>query len=369
MRTFPVDAGEFRRNNFDFLRFLLASTVILSHCWPLLRGSDATEPLSRLTGGRLTLGGLSVNFFFVISGYLVANSWAFAPDFSRFLKKRAARIYPGYAAAVLLCLPVMWAAWDRHVPFPFLRRLAGAVWESLTLGFPSSPHAFIANPLPFVVNGSLWTVRFEFWCYIALAALGTAGLMSRRRAVAAAFVAAFAVASVLDITQTPIGWGTAVNWVFGEFRFWPRFATYFLAGVVFYLWRDRIPRSGLVAAPAALLLGLSMIKPWGLSLTLPSCGVFLLFSIAYAPLGVERFGRFGDFSYGIYLYAFPVQQLLVMWFRPGMTVLRLFLLAAPPAILAGALSWHFVEKHFLRRHSAAVVDRPSKQEAQQLLPT
>jgi peptidoglycan/LPS O-acetylase OafA/YrhL len=360
MRSFPVQGAEFRQNNFDFIRCVLALAVVLSHCWPLTHGSDGTEPLYRLTNARLTLGGAAVNFFFAISGYLVANSWAAAPSIRPFLKKRAARIYPGYTVVVFLCVAVMWLAWDRQGPFPIGRRVAGAVWESITLGIPSSPHTFVSNPLRFMVNGSLWTVRFEFWCYIFLALAGAAGLMSRRGAVLAALVVAFAAACYLDITGTSASWGAGWVRVLGELAAWPRFATYMLVGIAFYQWRGHIPYSGVLASIAALISGLSLIRPYGLSVVMPACGMYLLFFVAYAPLGLYGFGRYGDFSYGIYLYAFPIQQLLVMRFGTGLSELELFFLSAPAAVVAGALSWHLVEKRFIRRRRhATAANAPS----------
>src|ERR1700743_1286518 len=89
-------------NNFDSLRLIFAVLVILSHSFPLGRGSNDTEPLSVITNGALTLGDLSVWGFFVISGFLITQSWLRSSSTGKYLKRRVARIYPGFIVMSLV---------------------------------------------------------------------------------------------------------------------------------------------------------------------------------------------------------------------------------------------------------------------------
>ena len=92
------------QNNFDFLRFCLASAVILSHCFPMLDGSNHREPLYVLTGGRVTLGSLAVDGFFTLSGFLILQSWLSCRGLTDYLRRRALRICPGFAVASLVSI-------------------------------------------------------------------------------------------------------------------------------------------------------------------------------------------------------------------------------------------------------------------------
>src|SRR5688500_730215 len=93
---FPVAAERFRQNNFDFLRLALAVLVILSHSYYLVSGTEDSEPLMRASRGQIEMGALAVNFFFIISGFLITHSWFSAPRVRDYLKKRVLRIFPGF---------------------------------------------------------------------------------------------------------------------------------------------------------------------------------------------------------------------------------------------------------------------------------
>jgi peptidoglycan/LPS O-acetylase OafA/YrhL len=130
---------------------------------------------------------------------------------------------------------------------------------------------------------------------------------------------------------------------------WFNVLPHFLAGTTFYLYRNRIPLSGYWAAGALLAaLAAGAFPPAG-RVVYPFAATYLLFWFAFHPgVPLQNWSRHGDFSYGIYLYAFPIQQLLACYL-PGISPVGLFVLAAPLSVAAGALSWHLVEKHFLSR--------------------
>jgi peptidoglycan/LPS O-acetylase OafA/YrhL len=123
----------------------------------------------------------------------------------------------------------------------------------------------------------------------------------------------------------------------------------YLAGVVFYLFRERIQVSFWLAISSLLLLLGSCWLRFGLVAVFPFAGTYLVFYLAFASwLRLENFGRFGDFSYGTYLYAFPIMQLAMQGFGHPVAPLRLFVVALPVTLLIAVASWYGVERRFLR---------------------
>jgi peptidoglycan/LPS O-acetylase OafA/YrhL len=335
-------------NSFDTLRLVFAVLVIFSHSFALGRGSDDTEPLFVLTHGQITFGNVSVWAFFVISGFLITQSWTRSPKPLKFLKRRVARIYPGFIVAALLSALIV-------IPFavdPATRRpiaMGSFLFQTLRLQVFDVPPVFVHNAWPNALNGSLWSVPFEFWCYIGILLLGVARMLQRRWIVLALFLAVIAWHLYLSIT----GWvpgGKILGLIFGFPLFWAIVLPFFLAGSLFHLFGGAaLLRKPLMIAALALLIASNFI-PNALIVTLPICGAYLLLGLAYLPLlRPVNLGRFGDFSYGTYLYAFPIQQLIVKYSGGTMAPWKLFLLAAPLSVGVGALSWFLVERHFLAR--------------------
>ncbi len=339
----PVHAG----NNLDFLRLLFAVLVVFSHAYALHAGGTGAEPLARLTGGCFTGGDVAVAFFFIASGYLITASWARRPAVAGYLRRRCLRILPGYAVAVAVSIGIVapLAGGHRGVPWAGLARQA-VVMDPLV-----APAAFAANPFPRVINGSLWTIRYEAYCYLAVAVLGVCGVIRRRRWAAAVFGASLLVGPLAG------RWPSAAVEGLGTPQAWGRLGPYFLAGVVARLYHDVIPRRPWLFAAAALGIWFTVaLGPACAGLAYATAavgGAYAVLYVGFHPrLPFHGFGRFGDFSYGTYLYAFPVQQLLVMrW--PALSALRLFAAAAPLSVLAGVLSWHGVERHFVGGGRAA----------------
>jgi len=339
-------------NNFDSLRLCFAVLVIFSHCFPLCRGTNATEPLFLLTNGQITFGNISVWAFFVISGFLITQSWQRSPNPAKYLKRRIGRIYPGFAvAATLMALFVVPIAAESGTYFPVT--LKSFLFNTLRLQIFDYPSVFIHNPAPGVLNGSLWSISFEFWCYIGLMILGLTGLLRRRFVVLILFFLVIGLHLYLVI----VGWnpgGAILGQIFGYPPFWTVVLPFYLAGTLFQIYGGRQLLKLPFIVLAAVLLIASGFIPNGLIVTMPTCGAYLLMALAYLPLlHPLHLGRFGDFSYGTYLYAFPIQQLLIQHAikRGSISPWLLFAEAAPLTLIIAALSWFLVERHFLQRSS------------------
>ena len=346
----PAAARGEHANNIDALRLVLAGLVVVCHCYKIARGSSlAAEPLARLSDGRIDLGEAAVDGFFILSGYLIAQSWERSRSLGSFARKRAARIVPGYLAAgvvavlaaVLVGTPGGSWADAGHA----LRANAGRL---LALQEPVVPGSWPAPPEAGVANGSAWTISYECWCYAGVATLGVLGLLRRRGLVLGLFVAAWVGGYLFILGGYPIG-GGLVGRVVGAPIHWARLLPCYLAGVVLALYRDRVRWSGAGASLAALGLGAVALLPRGLALGVPTFGAYLLLYFGLAgPIRWRGAARYGDFSYGIYLYAWPIQQAAAR-LDPTAGPLRLLAWVAGPILLAGVLSWYGVERWFVRR--------------------
>lgn len=198
------------------------------------------------------------------------------------------------------------------------------------------------------VNGSFWTLRYEGYCYLFVLALGLLGLYRWRGALLAVFLVLYA----LRETQTLTGHVFFPNrelHLFGNIASWSSLILYFLAGMLLHLYRDVVPYS---RALFLACLGVLLVCALGLGhleVGLPVCGSYVLLCLAFQRrLGLQRFARFGDFSYGLYLYAFPIQQLLVLHSGRHLTIPALFGAAFLLTLCVAALSWYAVERPCLR---------------------
>jgi peptidoglycan/LPS O-acetylase OafA/YrhL len=300
---------------------------------------------------------VAVDLFFILSGCLIAQSFSSSHGVADYFRKRVLRIFPAFVVAGVLSLVLF-----GPLPMGFAR----AYWVSLeiptftfrllTLQTLWIPQSFKTNHWPFV-NSAIWTIQYEFVCYVLIAALGIAGFLHRRVLMLGLFVIAW-VGNIMHhqylyplLARFPRNaLFTYAEWpVGGSPAYYPRFFTYFLAGSIFYVFRDRItltlPRALLAAG--ALFLALFIYPLYDVAM--PIAGTYLAFWFAFNPeIRLHRFGKHGDFSYGLYVYGWPVQQ-TVIWLSAGRVApLTLFLSSLTVALGLAVGSWHVVEQPFLR---------------------
>jgi peptidoglycan/LPS O-acetylase OafA/YrhL len=343
------DQRSTRANNFDFLRLTLAVLVIYSHSYPLGAGSEANEPLRRLTHGQVTFGAVAVDLFFIMSGYLIAASAERSHGLLDFLKKRVSRIYPAFVlCAVLMAIIVLPLSGGHFAAISSFAKFGDFCLETLRLREFHVAAAFTRNSYPGVLNGSVWSIQYEFWCYIGVAILTASGLLAKRTWTLALWIASIVI-SVAFQTQGWIFGGKLAGVLLGSPQLWARLLPMYLSGVVFYLFRDHVRFKGWQAALSATVLIAASSLPFGWTVVFPLAGAYLVFYIAFASwIPLHRTGRFGDFSYGVYLYAFPIEQLLMQSFGHKVSPWLLFACATPLTLVAAIVSWYAVERRFLR---------------------
>lgn len=338
----PVVSTSHRNNNFNFLRLVLAVLVILSHSFELIPGQR--ELLTRVFH-TITLGGVAVNGFFLLSGYLIVQSWERSPHLGTFLKKRILRIYPGFLVASCVCAFVVGPLGSHPAAYFAQFHLLQFLKEAVLLHPPAVPPVFEGQSYP-VVNGAMWTIAYEFRCYLCVALLGMCGLFKRRQL----WLALTILTMMLFLAPTLLGKLSfpGLKILIANPKLFVSFFMFFSVGGCFFLFRDRIPYRRNWAAVALLILLPCMFRLNTAQIALSIAGGYLLFSAAFARSSVlDRFKTTHDISYGVYLYGWPVQKLL-LWYLPALAPGLLFLLACGGSGLCGLLSWQLVEQPFLR---------------------
>lgn len=264
----PGRAALGRGNNFDALCFLAAVAVLVSHAFPMAYGPAVPQPLATFSRGQTELGSIAVLVFFIISGYLIVRSFDRDPAPARFLKARALRIFPGLFAALVFTVGVLGAT---VTTLPLARYFAHPDTAQYMFGGLSlvglqfdPPGVFRDNPIRGVVNGSLWTLEYEFEMYLVVLALGVCRLLDRR-----GVLALWLVALVLS-------W----RWVSGGHV---AFGAPLLGGAVLYLWRDRVPLDGHLALVCAAAVAAAMLAG-GFRLAFATFGAYLVMHLALSPL-------------------------------------------------------------------------------------
>ena len=328
-----------RENNFDFLRFVAATLVVLSHSWPLTTGSNSSEPLALLTQNQLDFGALAVDIFFIISGFLISYSYDRSRNIASFARARALRIAPALLVVVAILALIVG---------PLVTTLSQVKYWSYFpfYSFISDhlPGVFAGNPFPLAADGSLWTIKFEVLFYVLVGILGLTSLLANR----------VVLACLLLVAITPLGRHYTLDLL-----------SFFAVGMLFYGFRKHIHIRANIAVLSVLLVvaGLAwripFISTWVLPLILPLGIGYAILWFTYSPaIRLHNFAKYGDWSYGLYIYAFPVQQLLVQYARIRSPLL-LFLLAFPISTVLAALSWHLIEKHALKlkRPHRSVLDQ------------
>lgn len=352
-RTRPRDtlaeAFDPRANALNTLRLVLAAAVMLSHA-ALLGGFELPRPVMTM------LGEGAVDGFFALSGFLLARSWLANPQWGRYLWRRFLRILPAFwvclAVTALVTVPLVLAVsgfpmrdyWsDPAGPWGYLWRNA-ALW----MGQPGIAGTPSAVAYPGTWNGSLWTLFWEFLCYLALLLLGLAGVLRRRYLVLA--VAALLWALTAAKTLLPGLEDAYFDSFLGHVA--PRLLLMFAVGATLYLFADVLPMHPLFAGAALLLLLAALNSGVDYRMLGGPAWAFLLLWLGTRLR--TRIGSRTDISYGVYIYAFPIQQSLAVTGVAAIGWLGSAALAMVLTLPFAFASWFVVERPAMRWKSAAV---------------
>lgn len=325
-------------NSLNFLRLSLASLVIVAHAAPLV-GFNAGilgVPVPERIG---TLGEWAVNMFFCISGFLIAHS-AQRGTISGYVKRRALRIFPGYWASILfvvfLCAPI--AVATGHTAEPYSLKGAGGYiahnFDLFNLQYPlfGGP---IGIPFTHAWNGSAWTLGFEFLAYLALIPIFYIGFIRKN------------AKWLVPVIYAGLFFGHQIFELMGREpnRFVEhilRLHPYFFAGVILYMWGKRIRYNATVAIVVTIL-------GFALQWFAPGIAQYMHLPVAYGILALSAaiktdLCRHNDISYGVYIYAFPVQIMLTIFGSASLGWVLNSIITFAITVGLAWLSWLYVEK-------------------------
>jgi peptidoglycan/LPS O-acetylase OafA/YrhL len=361
-----------RRNSLNFLRLAFCLTVIFSHA--ITQGGFGSE---WILGDRTTIAVPTLYGFFCLSGFLITGS-AMRNNVGRYLWQRFLRIMPAYWLCLVVTAFIIGAlAWIHQAhttscsifscyyfipsssPLDYLYHNALLGWNQFNIG--STPYG---GPVPYFWNNSVWTLLPEVCCYLLLAGLASLRLLHRRH-----FVVGLACGVWLfEVVIACWGPANSAAHIFGPFTVTPALifgvitlAPPFLAGSVLYLYRDNVPDSGWLALGFALVyvggawlpfFGQGMTRfshflPGPTSVMAPALAYPLVWVGIHLPPLFQRVGARNDYSYGVYIYSWPVMQLLGMWGVQHWGYAVFTASAVAGTVGLAVLSWHLVEKRAL----------------------
>jgi peptidoglycan/LPS O-acetylase OafA/YrhL len=332
---------DFRNNSIGFLRLLFAIVVLWAHGFQM--AGYGFDPIIRVTHGLFTGGTLAVGGFFVLSGFLITRSYEQLQNSGRFLWHRILRIFPAYWICLLVTafgFGVLAYSFQYGKVAGYLHSPDGPwsyIFGNALLVITQTNIANLLPNLPFAehINASLWTLQWEFLCYLSVMALGIIGVIARRPA------------AVLFATVCLTLFVGSVMWLFPNFRIVETakigiLFVYFGLGASAYLYRSRV----------LIDLRLCIVAAVGAVLALPTAagGLIVPIAIAYATVylavrfPVRSIERVADLSYGMYIYGFPIEKLLTMYGAGAWGLPAYFVAALAITSCFAAVSWFLIER-------------------------
>jgi peptidoglycan/LPS O-acetylase OafA/YrhL len=316
-------------NNFDLIRILAALMVLFFHSFYLFKNSGHPIPGTTLLKDN-SIGGLAVYVFFFLSGMFITSSFINSKKYTDFILLRVFRIWPALLVCVIFSVFIVGPAVSKYSLHDYY--YSRGTWDYLVhnillyhLRF-TLPGVFENNFYPNAVNGSIWTLPVELLCYCMVFILGICGMFKSKTASILVngvlfLIYAFNIDSIGNYLNTPF--------------------PFFIVGSICYLFRRYL----IIDYKIAILLLVIYIIFYK--------SIFLFMALLYGVLvaGSSDFAKKiklpGDYSYGIYVYAFVVQQ-IIAYYLPDISSYQSLLLTVPFTIGLASLSWHFVEYPLMR---------------------
>jgi peptidoglycan/LPS O-acetylase OafA/YrhL len=344
-------------NAFGFLRLLLATLVIVDHAFPL--GGFGPDPMWSWSRGQEAIGGICVAAFFAISGYLITKS-SVTTDGLQFLWRRALRILPAYWVVLLVAAflvgPAVWWG-DHHTLRGYFARSEFGPWAYLTKNWRLEIgsfriHDLLATTTPYgraihesVFNGSLWTLIYEWNCYLLIFVLAAFGIVKRWRGLVLILAAASYLLLAVQVADPALP-GRLAPWLKDVYTV--RYTAIFLLGSAAALYSREIPLDDRLGFFSLAVYLVSLLKGGYFVAGYPAAVYLLLWLAARLPRVVRRINADHDYSYGTYLYGFLVQQYLAYLGVQRLGLGPSILIAICVAYAAAWLSWHLVESPALK---------------------
>lgn len=353
------DASEGGRgaNNFDVLRLFAAALVVVTHAWQVV---GKPQPVPGAVG--MDYGQIGVLIFFSISGFLVARSWSYDPKVLSFAMRRALRLLPALVVSLLFTALVLGPLLTTLSFKPYIQDVKTKYYVLFHLLMQQDlqlPGVFQDIPYKGIVNAPLWTLQLEVKAYALIAIIGLLGFF-RRGAVWLVILAVLTALLLVNPIRNGLPLANSLVTLTQDIQIsdvWLKQAkagqlfvifqpfVAFVIGAALYRARQWVPLSWwLCGGLAAVWLAIVVFgDPQASRIALTWVMPYIVLVIAYRTHGLFRLpARMGDYSYGVYIYAFPIQQAVVQVFDVTNAWVGL-LYAVPVTAVLAALSWHFIE--------------------------
>ncbi len=340
----PVNAAQsLRVNNFDLLRFLFAAIVFLVHGYFLSKSEDLAWLAWILSSD------IAVKSFFVVSGFLIFMSYENSGSISSYFSKRVRRIYPAYASIIILCafagVLLTNVSWNEYFSTEWLKYLTANL---LFLNFLQHelPGLFSENPIH-AVDGALWTLKIEVMFYLCVPLFAIAMRKWGRWPV---LLGTYMLSLIYTVAIEEWGVRTGSNIYLQLQRQLPGQLTFFVSGAALYYYLDIFKQRWLwLLLPS---IGVFAIKPWiPVAWVEPMALAAVVIYFACISPWLGNFGKYGDFSYGIYITHFPILQVLISAGAFGYNPYFGLAVAGVLVFITAYVFWHFIEKPFLKKSS------------------
>lgn len=336
-------------NNFDLLRFVFAFIVFLVHAYAL-SGAKSLAVITQFLSSEI-----AVKSFFIVSGFLIFMSYENSHNLKTYFLKRVRRIYPAYLCVILFCAFFGYifstSSFDNYFSVDLVKYIFANLFF-LNFISPNLPGVFESNQLQ-AVNGALWTLKIEVMFYLFVPFT----VMAFKKFDRLMVIMAIYVGSVV---YTFLLLGVAVESGAGIYkelqRQLPGQLAYFMAGAAGYYYYAYLAKYALWAVLFAIFAFMfQSALPW-IALEPIMLGVLVVYFACIFPC-VGNFGKYGDFSYGIYIVHFPILQVLVSYDLFTSSAWFALVISGILILLTAYLLWHLVEKPFLRQSSHYIAAR------------
>jgi peptidoglycan/LPS O-acetylase OafA/YrhL len=330
------NAIERKNNNFDFIRLIASLAVIFGHSFSIFLTNGYSEPFRQILVNNYS-GSLAVYIFFFLSGIFITASFVNSKKLAHFVLMRVFRIWPALITCILITVFVIgpiFTTYTLHKYFFDIQTWRYLFKNCLMLRFePGIPSVFPNNHFTESLNGSLWTLPMEITCYIIVLIFGVMGVFKRRITVILGVVLLILVCDFLPRLK--------------GYLFINEETKFFFAGILAFTFKDYIILNRklaiglIVAACFFYFVYFSLFE-----------GVFYI-ALIYGMLilatskTIRRVKLPGDYSYGIYIYGFLIQQITAHLF-PNIKAYPSMLVTVPLSVIAGMISWHYIESPALK---------------------
>ncbi|WP_066715067.1 acyltransferase family protein [Clostridium sp. Marseille-P299] len=353
------DKYNYKNNSMDIIRLILAVIVLYGHTYPVLYGPTLSSPtgakdfLAIFSREQIGSGSVAVYMFFIISGFLITQSMMNSKSNKDYIIKRGLRIFPALFFSLVLSVFILGPIVSELDFIEYLR--TGDPFKYLfynvtfgIFGFHYSlADVFSKNPFPSSINASMWTLPYEVACYFFIMFISTYSVLKKRERMKLIYIIS------LLLVFYNIRFGKApiiiddVFWLFGTSRVNSliELGYYFIAGSMIYCYKDKIKYNKNIFLLFTILLILSArygYVKYSLLLLLPYVTMYICLLRPFMNIK-----KYGDWSYGIYIYAFPIQQFLALYFKDKLGFSTFFVLSSIVVLLVSILSWNIIEKPIL----------------------